>query len=268
MTTCNQKVLEQAISTIRTVAAQFKMPAVMSSFGKDSMALLAVCREAGFKFPVIYHREPWYPRKSVFADTIIQQWNLRVHDWPPTVMGIKSNEERTEFVSRYQVAPRGFFDIPRNIETEDEENFVCGLDDIIRRPAASFNHPWDVLFIGHKSADSDQFFGPIPLHVDIKLSGDNEPALCFPLREWTHGDVWDFLDTYKIPVQEDRYDREGRVEWEDKITNNDYWQACTRCIDPRGPATVFCPKFGREINNVSEMIPVLDEKFTYAGGDK
>lgn len=265
MTTETKANIDQTIATIRMIASQFRAPAIMSSFGKDSMALLGVCREAGFKFPVVYHREPWYPNKSVFADRVTAEWNLVVHDWPPTAMGIKSNEERTEFVSRYQVAKNGYMDIPRNIEPPDDNNFVCGLLDIIRRPVASFAHPWDVLLIGHKSCDSDQFFGDIPLHLDIKLSREGEPALCFPLRSWTHENVWDFLDAFDIPVQTDRYDRSARAEWDDKTFNNDYWQACTRCIDPRGPAIVFCPKFQREINNVSATVPVFNEPFTYAG---
>jgi hypothetical protein len=259
----SDELIDKTISAIRTVTSQFRAPAIMSSFGKDSMTLLALCREAGFKFPVVYHREPWYPRKSVFADKIIAEWNLSVHDWPPSVMGIKSNAERTEFVSRYQIARHGAMDIPRNIEPPDETAFVCGLYDIIRRPLGSFVHPWDVLLIGHKSCDSDQFFGDIPLKLDIKIGKEGDPALFFPLRQWSHGNVWDYLQDNEIPVQSDRYDVANRREWDDKSANNDYWQACTRCIDPRGPATVFCPKFQRDIDNVSATIPVLNEQFSY-----
>jgi 3'-phosphoadenosine 5'-phosphosulfate sulfotransferase (PAPS reductase)/FAD synthetase len=257
--------VDKTIAAIRTVMSQFRAPAIMSSFGKDSMTLLALCREAGFKFPVVYHREPWFPRKSVFADRITAEWNLVVHDWPPSVMGIKSKPDRTEFVSRYQIARQGAMDIPRNIEPPDEDNFVCGLYDIIRRPLGSFVHPWDVLLIGHKSCDSDQYFGDIPLHIDLKLGKEGEPALFFPLREWTHNNVWDYLRDNDIPVQRDRYDVENRREWDDKTSNNDYWQACSLCIDPNSPAVVFCPKFQREINNVSATIPVLDSQFSYAG---
>jgi hypothetical protein len=81
---------------------------------------------------------------------------------------------------------------------------------------------------------------------------DEGPDFLFPLKEWTHEDVWDYTEKYQVPVQTDRYDVANRTEWPDKTTNSDWYPVCIRCVDKRMPgATVFCPKMNRELVNVS-----------------
>lgn len=255
--------LDHSIETIRTTIAQSKMPAVLCSFGKDSMVMLSCIREAGYKLPIIFHRDPWQPEKHAFANQVIEDWGLVVHDWPPIVVGIKRNEQALEIVSRYQWSDFGSIDLPKNMEPPDEDNLVCGLD-IIRRPRSSFISPWDMFFHGHKSSDYDPYMGSVPLTVDIRI-GVGTPSICFPLREWTDADIWDFIEMNDVPFQKDRY--ENRAEFEDKSTNSDYIQACTACIDPLGPASVFCPKFNREVGNVSASIMKLDYSPSYIGAE-
>ena len=80
------------------------------------------------------------------------------------------------------------------------------------------------------------------------LYRDVGPDCLFPLKTWTHDDVWDYLSFFKIEVQPDRYNQEARVEWEDKTTNPDWYEACIRCVDKRRAGTkVYCPKLKTEI---------------------
>lgn len=247
--------IESTQDFIREMVVRHKAPAVLSSFGKESMVMLHLLREMKLELPVIFHRDPWHPIKNNFADMIIGAWNLVVHDWPPSAMGIKVNGS-LETVARYQVGPLAYFDIPKNIVPPvNQESFACGLVDLMARPKASFQHPWDVYLIGHKDCDVDPFEGPVPLKTDY-VAANGHPALAFPLKTWSDEEVWRYLNTRRVPVQESRYDRYngGKLREGHERLSNDYITACVKCIDPREPAKVLCPKTGTEVPNVSAGI--------------
>lgn len=260
----NRKI-DLGVIMIRRVMAQFHSPAVMSSFGKDSIVLLYLVRCTETNLPVIYHRDPWQPQRHSFANQVIEDWNLTVHDWPPAAMGIKCNEDRLELVARYQSSPGAdFIDIPKNVYETPNDAMACGLD-IIKRPVgAMVKMPWDAYLIGHKSSDVDQYYGRIPLHLDIKLGSPSAPALVYPLRDWTDEDIWDVIQARDLPWQKNRY-AEDRIEFEDKTFNNDYVKCCARCIDPRNHGTVMCPKLGCEIDVIADTIPMFNYSPTYFG---
>ena len=90
---------------IADAIADAKRPAVMLSFGKDSMVLAHLIRgECTKPFPVdvIYLRDPWMPVKNMFADTTARSWGMYVHDYPPMNSGVKVNDEMIELVSQIQ----------------------------------------------------------------------------------------------------------------------------------------------------------------------
>jgi 3'-phosphoadenosine 5'-phosphosulfate sulfotransferase (PAPS reductase)/FAD synthetase len=263
MTASLSKLVDETVTNIRTVLHRFGSPAIMCSFGKDSIVMLHVLRESGFQLPVIYLRDPWQPHKHMHAEKVAREMGLTVHNWPPTAMGVKFNGELLEFVARYNFSEDSFIDVPKNIETQrPRQQLLCGLFDIIRRPTSFAKHNWDLLLLGHKNCDVDQYYGNVPLHVDIKLRNPGEPALYFPLREWSDEDIWDLIEQCKLPYQKDRY--ENRQELEDKSFSNDYVQCCSKCLNPDN-GTVMCPKFGREINNMYEHVAHFDPSPEYFG---
>src|SRR5437660_10051270 len=104
-----------------------------------------------------------------------------MQDRPPSAVGIKW-KRTIETVARYQVGPKAYCDIPKNIVPPvHNERFVCGLGDLIERPKASFYHPWDLYLHGHKSCDVDEFEGPVPLRSDYEAAKDGRPAIVSPL---------------------------------------------------------------------------------------
>ena len=250
--------IEKSIGLIQLAAQTAVAPAVMLSFGKDSMVLASLIREAlpgiGFPMPVIYHRDPWFPAKHDFADRIVRSWSMIVHDFLPWQTGVKTNEKAIELVARYNFGRREI-DVPRNVCAPEEyprRDFICGLNDWVKRPRAMLlNYPWDAIFIGHKSSDVDPFEGPVPLKYDMIKEGG--VLVVFPLRDWTDGDVWDYIETNHVPVQATRY--RDRAELSDRWYNNDYVHACTACIDPRSTAKeVFCPKLKRNVPNHRDVL--------------
>jgi len=261
--------IEQSLGLIRLLAGSTKAPAAMLSFGKDSMALAGLIRSAlagrteRFPLPVIYYRDPWFPAKHVFADETARAWGMEVHDYPPLMVGVKTNRDMIELVARYSFGIQGI-DIPKNVcQPQDypRRKFICGLNDWLSQPrSVAVHYPWDLVFIGHKSSDIDQFEGVVPLKHDAVMAAG--VMIGFPLRHWTDADVWDYLETNHIKVQETRY--KDRRELPDRWYNNDYLHACTACIDPREKAKeVFCPKLKRNVPNRGELVPVLDQRPTY-----
>jgi 3'-phosphoadenosine 5'-phosphosulfate sulfotransferase (PAPS reductase)/FAD synthetase len=279
--------IEQSVALIRVHAHKAKKPAAMISFGKDSMAMAWLIREAllgmhglngehfplthGYPIPVIYHHDPWFPIKHEFAELTARSWAMEIHDYPPLSTGVKTNENMIELIARYQLGSHGC-DLSKNVlppEAYPRRDYICGLRDWIARPTMTFQqYPWDMVFIGHKSSDVDQFEGHVPLKDFTWEIGGIK--LVFPLKEWTDDNVWDLTERMGIPVQETRYI--GRKVSADKWYNNDYIHACTRCIDPREKAKMVpCPKLKRDVPNVGNYViqfqtkpPYIEKETQYA----
>jgi len=259
--------ITDSIDLISEHVRKARRPAAMLSFGKDSMVMAHLIRNGGNAFPidVIYHRDPWFPHKHNFADSIIRSWGMMVHDFPPLTSGVKVNPDMLELVARYSFGTREI-DIPKNVcrpEDYPRRDFLCGLNDWINRPKAfMMNYPWDTVFIGHRSTDVDQFEGHVPLKVDETKSGGVRAV--FPLRHWTYDELWDYIEEHHVPVQRTRYHK--RTEVADKWHNNDYTHACTACIDPRvTEPTVFCPKLQCQVPNHGAEVHQLRWNKEYIG---
>lgn len=73
---------QEAIFILREAKAQFKNPAMLWSGGKDSTAMLSLCREAFFNtvpFPVIHiDNGADFPETYQFLDRLAQEWNLKL----------------------------------------------------------------------------------------------------------------------------------------------------------------------------------------------
>lgn len=257
--------IESAVTLIDKVMRQYKSPALMCSFGKDSMVLLDILLRRGIKIPVVFHRDPWWPQKYRFADGIIADWNLEVHDYPPFKVTLWEGKEITAFTNHYQIGHSALLQLPKNIlAPEAGKPYLCGLKQVLGRPTGTYSYPFDVVLIGHKSTDEDQIAGKVPLHVDVKLNAGAAPDAAFPLRDWTDDDVWNYTEAFKVPQQPDRY--KDRRELADKFPNSDYAHVCIACMDRKntGPS-VYCPKIDAEVNNIGKQVPYEEPKFEYYG---
>ncbi len=239
----------------------------MWSSGKDSMALLHLVRSMGYAWPVILYRNPLFPQKYDFADRIISEWNLRVYDYPPLAMGLQHKNGQVEVVALYGISSTAHLRLPTNmVPIEGASDWVCGVH-ALNRPTGRMQFPWDVLVIGHKSCDTDITEGRVPLHTSLHHNL-NAPDLAFPLRDWSHEDVWEYIERHQIPVQETRYERtaEGWRERDEKTFNPDCTPICIRCVDRRVHGQVECPLLNRPIDNVGQEFPYLpDHGLTYFG---
>ncbi len=261
-----------ANNAIDRVIKHYKHPAFMCSFGKDSMVLLHLLKSRGIDLPVIFHRDPWWPAKYAFADGIIRDNELTVHDWPPMAVTLWEGETIMAFTNHYQIGdkPGAVLFLPKNIlPPEHGKKFLCGLTDVLQRPTGTYSFPWDCVLIGHKSSDEDQIAGKVTLHCDIKQNAGVGPDAAFPLRTWTDADIWDYTDRHNVPQQPDRYDVPNRREFADKSTNSDYAHVCIACCDRRSKAvSVHCPKMDCEVTAVADKVPYSSPVLDYCGGPR
>jgi hypothetical protein len=250
--------IQQALQFITRLAGEFNRPAVLWSSGKDSMVLLHLCRQVCPEWPVIFFREPHQPRRYGFANQLIADWDLEVHDWPPAESRLCSQHGHTSIIHRFQCGPSRSIDMPVDIVDTDEPG-VCGLE-VFNRPKAAFALPWNCLFHGAKSSDADALAGAMPLRMDV-VRNVAAPAFAFPIRDWTDADIWQYIVEQHVPYQTDRYAEIDGVwgELPDKRGNPDYLMGCMRCLDPLAPNPVWCPKLKCEVNNLSSQLPQLGQ---------
>jgi phosphoadenosine phosphosulfate reductase family protein len=254
-----QQKAEETLQFLRAeVFAKYKAPVLNCSFGKDSCVLLHLLLSNEHRMPIVYYRDPFFPRKNDFANKVISMWNLEVHDYPPQKTSLLHGKEIVALVSEYQTGRMSTVAVLKNaLEFQDDNNpddFLCGVL-FLMRPCAVFNYPWDAALVAHKDVDEDQIYGVVPLASPI-VYRDEGPDFIFPLKDWTHDDVWDYTIANKVPFQSDRYDLEHRTEWPDKTYNSDWYPVCIRCIDKRKAGEqVFCPKHNVWLENVSSEAP-------------
>jgi hypothetical protein len=273
----NGKKLTDAVDLISTLLKRYKNPAIMSSFGKDSMVMLDLIeRNFDRKLPVIFHREPFFPRKLDFANMVIASKGYTVYDYAPSAVTLIKSGSSMEFVNWYHVGGKKYSYLPTGVvEPVPGEPYLCGLNDIYHKPISSnFAFPWDLVFVGHKSSDKDPAFGDVVLHVDVKQN-EGGPDYAFPLRHFTDEDIHTYHKHFKVPINSMRYKSVGEYpnakfeELSDVHYNNDYYPICTRCIDRDGPASVVCPLTGLEISNISKEVVYTEvEDVEYFGVKK
>ena len=239
------------------------------SGGKDSMALLHIMRSMGINLPLIFFREPWQPWKYEFHDKLIRDWKLLVYTWHPQESAFQQTNDEFEVQNLYQLNSTSLTCPTGIVEPAENAPWTCALD-ILKRPKqqALEMQPFQALWIGHKGCDSDPILGgDAGTRIEARFV-PGQATMLFPLRDWTHDDVWEYLESHGVPYDDKRYEKtaDGWREKANKLHNVDYVHACTRCLDRRENAAKFvpCPKLGMTVENIAHLVPwAAQEKLTY-----
>lgn len=246
--------LHLAYLTIRSALGNSRNPAVMCSFGKDSVAVLHMVRS--FKnLKVIFHREPFQHHKYEYANRLMKEWELHVIDYPPNGTAMAEGGSDVEVVNYYQVGTKTVY-LPTGLRHEDKgAATLCALTEIYGKLTGSVNYPFDLVFHGHKASDNDPILGKVPFFADVALNSD-APNIAYPIRHFTDADVWRYIEENDIPIHHERYEkRDGEwVEKDDKTHNPDYIGCCYSCMSKNTGNNVHCPKWGLTVSNVSSQL--------------
>lgn len=257
------ELLDRTRRLIDQAHRQLPKAAVAWSGGKDSMVLLHLLRTAGLQLPVLFFREPWQPRKYAFHDQLIREWELLVYSWHPAESAFQQAGDEFEVQHVYRLnddcltCPTGI------VEPAADLPWACALD-ILRRPKQErlVLPPLDAVWVGHKRCDSDPILGgDAGTRIEARLVASGLHLL-FPLRDWSHADIWAYIEAFEVPFDEQRYEKVDGA-WRErphKRHNADYVHACTRCLDRREGAAKFveCPKLGMTIENIAATVPWVD----------
>jgi hypothetical protein len=251
--------------------------AVLWSGGKDSTALLHVLKfKAGIDAPVIQYREPKLRERYAYSDKLVKEWGLEMYDYPPTKVAVadgpdvETGEMRFDMLKYYQWGSTAVvmsLGTERPTEQEiDSGKYLCGVTDFLHRPTGTFNFPWEAVFIGTKGRDTDLIKGEIPLAMDVRAV-DGAPVNLYPLKDWSDSDVYGYLESEGVEVDQTRYvKRNGK--WgnnPDKSLNADFYPICFNCVDRHQGRHVYCPKLAATVSNVSHHAPYEDMVFPDLG---
>lgn len=257
--------LERTRQIIERGLKQLPRGVVCWSGGKDSMVLLHLLRSAGVSLPVVFFREPWQPAKYAFQERVIRDWQLLVYTWHPQASAFQQQEDEFEVQNQYEfngiqlTCPTGI------VPPATDLPWVCAMEILNRPKQVDLSiDKCDAVWIGHKRCDSDPILGgDAGTRIEARVLA-SQTALVFPLRDWTHDDVWKYIEDHNVPYDEARYEKtaDGWREKPDKRVNADYVHACTACLDRRPGAAkvVQCPKLGMEVGNIAEMVPWADQR--------
>lgn len=227
------------------------------------MVLLHLLRAAGLNPPVLFFREPWQPFKYSFHDRLIRDWSLLVYSWHPTESAFQQVDDEYEVQNFYRINGDSLTCPTGIIPPAEDLPWVCALD-IVNRPKQEglSMRALDAIWVGHKRCDSDPILGgDAGTRVQARAAASGLHLL-FPLRDWTHADVWNYIEVHGVPYDSERYEKIDGV-WRERPSqrhNADYVHACTRCVDRRtgAPRFVECPKLGAIVENMADRVTWIE----------
>lgn len=213
-------VMERARANIRQALAEAQCPAVMCSFGKDSLLLLWLVREVNPNVPVLWFRNGVANEK--FARQIIRQLNLIVYGWHPALVYPLANNGDRSLIQEFSF---GNENLP--LITDLAPGTRCGKVAFADRTPQMFL-PFDLLLTGYKDSDSHWLKGDSELFADDLRVG--RAKVRAPIRHMSDEQVRAAVFELNIPYEE----------------HDDALPMCTRCMT-ENTDTVFCPEVGHEI---------------------
>jgi 3'-phosphoadenosine 5'-phosphosulfate sulfotransferase (PAPS reductase)/FAD synthetase len=208
--------MDTARQTIRTALATAQSPAVLCSFGKDSMLVLALVRELRPDTPVIWFRTGTDER---FAKRVIREWGLTAYSPSPADVYLLTDGQEQTIIHEYAF---GGARLPVVVDLADGE--ICSLTRFPRR-TPTMVYPFDVVFTGYKDCDTHWLKG------DASMFAGNQrldrAQIITPIRHMTDEQVRAALQDLRIPIE----------------TSADELPLCTHCMTA-GPGEVYCPERG------------------------
>lgn len=249
-------------------AETVERPVILWSGGKDSMVLLDLVRyKMDLNLPVVLFREPWWPQKYAFHDTLAAVWNLEVYSPPPLASTAYQAPDHLVLLARYGMRGSDVIEVPKDVIEYDASptvSWACGVE-ILERPRGVMEWPWETVLVGHKDCDIDPVLGQVPLKT-ARHAMPGGTTLLYPLRHWTDADIWDYIEAHDLPMDEARYHVAERRNWADRGANADWFHACTRCLSTPASESVPCPRWQRDIPGRKEGVvwedTLLRDNFT------
>lgn len=165
---------------IEQVFAKAKNPALLCSFGKDSLVLLKTVLDMGHKPTILWFRD----HLNLFAEKIIREWDLTILSYAPTVR----YQVDSTVVSEYAV---GGARLPL-LQDISEHGKPVGCS-----TTPQFNYPFDYSLFGYRKTDCHPLVSTT-FESEFELGPTKMVA---PLYDLSDEDVFNLIDELKIPYE-------------------------------------------------------------------
>jgi hypothetical protein len=256
----------ETIEKCKRWAKNWPNSVVLWSGGKDSTAMLHLLKfQAGIDVPVIQFRQPKFRERYAYSDQLIRDWDLTVYEYPASRFALadgpdtETGEVRFDLLHYFQWGTKAVVLSLGTERPKEDEKFMCGVDDFLKRPTGTFNWPWESVWIGTKNSDTDLIKGHVPISQDIRHT-EGSPVSLYPMRNWTDRDIYQYLEDNGVKADPTRYikTKSGWTNNPDKSLNADFYPTCLNCVDRHQPNHVHCPKLKATVTNISHLAPYED----------
>ena len=180
--------IDEARRHIRESLSQAKNPALLCSFGKESLVLLKLTREIKPDISIFYFGD----KLSRLAETIIKDDDLQVYSYAPADRYLVPNGDGYSLIDEYSF---GQVRVPLISDLKLGEN--CELEKLPTVRTSLFNWQSDLTLWGYRALD---------VHPLVKIRfpqrfplGDT--VMDAPLWNWTERDVFNAVEELRISYE-------------------------------------------------------------------
>lgn len=236
--------ISQSLATMERALARARKPVILSSFGKDSLCLLALSKELRIEVTVAYFELGAVRRSHQFAQRFITEQQLPVTLLRPHNTLIATGVGGADLAYRFDLANGDSFTIVgATFDDRPHSNLFCGLDANLIRTGRHDPYDWDLIITGRRRADIDPTLG------SLEIASDNERLECgtellMPIVELSDEDVAYFLRMRGCYAPDwDRYEPAGNIirSRTNSTANPDHAQICIRCLASVKGVAPSCP---------------------------
>jgi hypothetical protein len=179
--------MQQILDTINAELTTAQSPAVLLSFGKDSLLLMALARQVRTDITAIWFDDGTTDRHA--AEAIIRDWSLTCYTYGPANIYTVEDSGRLAVISEYSINGT-LLPLVTDVVVGDG---VC-LQTIQRTP--SLYMPFDLLLSGYKDCDTHWLADGTLLYPEGLVVGG--ARLIAPLRTLTDAEVLNWLNQLNV----------------------------------------------------------------------
>lgn len=233
-----------ALSRLRSALQASARPVVLSSFGKDSLCVLALTQVLNCNTDIAYFELGCHDAAHRFARDFIQMHGLEVIALRPHATAAVFGTNGVDIGYTFQLESGDSIHIVgATFDDRSSTGLLCGLQTSVRQAGSHEPYLWDMIISGRRASDCDETFGPLgPIEPLVSLA--NGATVLMPIVDWSDEDVSYFLST-EAPYKPDpkRYIvRAGQLRTrKSRRYDPDYARVCVRCLTSRGREPLECP---------------------------
>jgi hypothetical protein len=234
----------RAEQSLTELLASSERPVVLSSFGKDSLCLLALIESLRVRVEVAYFELGAVKKAHRFAQRHISGMDfattlLRPHK-TLIVAGAAGADVAYEF---FLVSGDAFQIVGATFDPSPSARLTCGLTVGLVKEGRHDPYGWDAIISGRRSSDVDPTVGSLKFDSEVAVL-ENGTRIAMPLLDWADEDVAYFLSRHPSwsPDSKRYFSENGRYRsWQDETVNPDWAPICVRCHSAHSGDVIICP---------------------------